>query len=113
VRIDGPPQAGKPIRITAKHLGKPAVQVTGGPSPQRKPIEQDRTIIFRPEVSDGLMIPPGDLIAEITGPTAAVLAAERTAAALERKAAVIAQGRARAAGEIPPADRVAIEEELK
>jgi hypothetical protein len=41
------------------------------------------------------------------------LAAERTAAALKRKAAVIAQGRARAAGEIPPADRVAIEEELK
>lgn len=79
VRIDGPPQAGKPIRITAKHLGKPAVQVTGGPSPQRKPIEQDRTIIFRPEVSDGLMIQPGDLIAEITGPTAAVLTAERTA----------------------------------
>lgn len=76
---EGPPKAGKPIRITAKHLGKPAVQVTGGPSPQRKPIEQERTIIFRPEVADGSEVSQGDLVAEITGPTAAILTAERTA----------------------------------
>ena len=77
--VEGPPQVGKPIRITAKHLGKPAVQVTGGPSPQRKPIEQDRSIIFRPEVADGSEVAQGDLVAEVTGPTAAVLTAERTA----------------------------------
>lgn len=40
-------------------------------------------------------------------------AAARTAAALRDKAALIAAGRARASGEIPPADRMAIEEELK
>lgn len=40
-------------------------------------------------------------------------ATERTAAALREKAALIASHRAEAAGEIPPADRVAIEEELK
>jgi len=79
VRIEGPTQAGKPIRITAKHLGKPAVQITGGPVQQRKPIEQDRPLIFRPEVADGSIVQAGDMVAEITGPTAAILTAERTA----------------------------------
>ena len=40
-------------------------------------------------------------------------AAERTASALKRKAAIISEGRSRATGEVPPADRMAIEEELK
>jgi nicotinate-nucleotide pyrophosphorylase (carboxylating) len=80
VQIEGPMQAGKPIRITAKHLGKPAVQVSGGPSPKRKPLEQqERPVIFRPEPADGSMVQQGDLIAEVNGPTAAILTAERTA----------------------------------
>jgi hypothetical protein len=41
------------------------------------------------------------------------LADQRTAEALKRKAAAIAKGRADASGEIPPADRAAIEEELR
>jgi len=40
-------------------------------------------------------------------------AAERTASALRDKAALISSHRAAAAGELPPVDRVAIEEELK
>ncbi len=40
-------------------------------------------------------------------------AAKRTAEALRGKAALIASGRARAVGEPPPSDRMAIEEELK
>ncbi len=80
VQVEGPTQAGKPIRITAKHLGQPPIQVTGGPSPKRKALEQqERSVIFRPEVADGSMVQAGDPIAEVTGPTAAILTAERTA----------------------------------
>lgn len=40
-------------------------------------------------------------------------AAERTAEALRRKAEIIVRGRSRLSGELPPSDRLAIEEELK
>jgi len=79
VRIEGLPQAGKPIRITAKHLGKPAVNVTGGPVAPRKSSERESNLAFRAELSDGAMVQSGDIIAEITGPTVAILTAERTA----------------------------------
>ncbi len=95
VNLESRSQAGKPIRITAKHLGKPAVQVTGGPLPQRKPIEQDRPVIFRPEVADGSVVQPGDVVAEITGPTAAILTAERTALNLLQRLSGIATRTAR------------------
>lgn len=96
VRIDGPPQAGKPIRITAKHLGNPPVQVAGGPSPKKKSIErQERPMVFRAEAADGLMVQPGDMIAEITGPTAAILTAERTALNLLQRMSGIATRTAR------------------
>lgn len=79
VQIEGPVQPGKPIRIIARHLGNPAVHVSGAPSPKRKPLEQERPVIFRPELADGSMVQQGDLIAEVNGPTAAILTAERTA----------------------------------
>jgi len=40
-------------------------------------------------------------------------AAERTAALLREKASVVAAARGRVSGEVPPSDRIAIEEELK
>jgi len=69
---------GKPIRVTAKHL-RPPVEIRGLGGREAGSFRGAKELLLRPEVTDGACVQNGNVIAEISGPTAAILIGERTA----------------------------------
>jgi len=67
----------EPTHISIKHMNSVEVIKPGGPTQVQ--VSKSKGVVFRPEVTDGIDVEPGDLIAEITGPTHPILTAERTA----------------------------------
>lgn len=67
----------EPTRISIKHMNPVEVVKPGMPS--QSEAGKLKELVFRPEVTDGLSVESGGLVAEITGPTRPILTAERTA----------------------------------
>ncbi len=78
VSTESSPGSGRPIRVTARHLGPPA-EMRGAGDPAEVSFDGRKGLMFRAEVADGAHVRDGDTIAEISGPTAVILTGERTA----------------------------------
>ncbi|MDH7481151.1 MAG: carboxylating nicotinate-nucleotide diphosphorylase [Armatimonadota bacterium] len=68
---------GGPTRVSIRHMNPVEVVKAGAPQPIS--VAKGKSLTFRAEMPDGSHVEAGDVVAEITGPTAVILTAERTA----------------------------------